>query len=109
MTITVEELRRKYPEPVEATITNVLDHADAYCVGGSLCLELGGKNGFPTVSAAVWWNERDSELTLDWALLIANPQLTAPQAAELAAHIMDENDEGNFDVAWAWLDKGLSA
>lgn len=92
MTITVEELRRKYPNPVSFAKERV--PLDAYCVGKALCLEIG-------MSMAVW--------DIQHALHYANPNLTPGDLDYFYVHITAENDAENFDVAWAWLDKALSA
>ncbi len=86
MTITVEELRRKYPNPR----AHPRGYAGEYCVGWALRREVG--SSFSVVDA----------------LRSANPNLSESQAEAFLAHIIAENDAGNFDVAWAWLDKGLS-
>ncbi len=85
--ITVEELRRKYPHPVREP-----KNVGEYCVGMTLGMKMG--------IAARCITEN---------LQRANPNLGLHEAFRISTEIVHENDAGNFDVAWAWLDKGLSA
>lgn len=88
MTITIEELRRKYPNPVSHPERDL--SGKSYCVGMACLAEMKEQGGF-----AAYWHE--------------NINLPAHEARAIWHHIIRENDAGNFDVAWAWLDKGLTA
>lgn len=91
MTITVEELRRKYPEPKRgADFTNDSD----YCVGFAFAMEMGLQSP-----------SRD----IEHALRLAKPDLRDSDIRFYVVQILTANDCGEFDDAWAWLDKGLSA
>jgi hypothetical protein len=86
MTITVEEIRERYPNPRKNPTSS-----NGYCVGYALCRYL------------------KRPLSIFEALMWANPGLSERKAKEFHRHIVETNDAGDFDAAWAWLGKGLSA
>lgn len=98
--ITVEELQRKYPEPIPAWTDIAARTPESYCVGGAFCLSLGrtgnSYGSFPEPNDLAGW------------LRLGHPTLDVAEALDIARHIIDENDAGNFEDAWAWLSKGLS-
>jgi hypothetical protein len=101
---TIEQIRRAYPTPI--TDSEIPDHIGArtYCVGGALLLAFGCATCttcFPTV-AALWG-----------ALRAINPALARPQtgqnvAYDLACAIIDNNDKGTFEDAWAYARQALT-
>lgn len=101
MTVTVEEIRAKYPNPVKAIAGNLRD--GYYCVGGALCKFLYGDSGeaFPISQ-------------LNRALVAANPALARnihcvyTKAEDFGASIIGQNDSENFEAAWKFLDEALN-
>lgn len=89
----IETLRTEYPDPVT---TYDRDPQFGYCVGGALCMHLGGKERFP------------DEWALTDILLTANPKLHHFDAVYFAKGIIDSNDKGEFEDAWQWLDTALN-
>ena len=99
MTINVEELRKKFPSPRRGG-GPLPFKPETYCVGGALSLELAEQHGrcarnFPTLMDICF-------------LLVEVTGLPRSDARYFADKIMTSNDEGNFDEAWAWMDKALS-
>ena len=91
-TPTVTEIRAKYPKPSNADLIG----AYCYCVGGALTLYLGIAQRFPMTT----------DLVL--ALKMANPELHDTMTAfDIARDIMGANDSGDFEAAWAALDRAL--
>jgi hypothetical protein len=89
----VDEIRRKYPNPSSARRPQ-----GPYCVGGAFLLSSRWRK---TVSYP-------DATTLALKLRAGNDNLSREEADHCAAQIIRENDAGNFEDAWAWLDKALS-
>ncbi len=96
MSITVEEIKAKYPNPVIAPPAD--EPIDGrYCVGGALCRCLGEPYArFPSVC-----------LIAD-VLMVANPRLSETRAYDFAFKITLSNDAGDFEGAWSFLDMALT-
>ncbi len=97
MTITIEQIRAKYPNPIAAKIK--VDKG-TYCVGGALCQfidikgpHLGSGMTFPRVS------------TIALALQKANPGIQNPYT--VADNIVSANDSNLIEIAWNYLDEAL--
>lgn len=94
--LTVEEIRRLYPNPIEATVEEAQSR-DAYCVGGALCRARGMEAAtFP----GIW--------PVSIHLLDENPDLPENAAKEFAGRIVELNDAGDFDAAWGALRDALA-
>lgn len=132
MTITVEQLRRKYPEPVKSSPEATANPA-SYCVGGALALELGcyisegssvsspgqanqGRVGAPSAGGVFTPNKGtllEMGMFPDPAVLAAllihvNPGLSSAAGDAFAETIVRKNDTGNFETAWGLLSEALS-
>lgn len=98
MPVTVEELRKLYPNP--KTENEHYDHMgmDDYCVGGALCLfrDKHSVNAFPLPNL-LYVNITEE-----------NPLIPPDQAIALAMGIIVENDAHRFEEAWKLLGKALS-
>lgn len=93
--VTVEELRKKYPEPKSERWNAPGD----YCVGGALCQEMA-----LVITEASCFPTRPQ---LARRLCEVNSALSSHQAAAIATRITRANTAGDFDGAWEWLARGL--
>lgn len=88
--MTVEEIRKKYPNPVSGSTQKASE--SEYCVLGAACMFALGEGEliprFPGGATAKTW------------LHIG---------AGMAWEIADLNDTGNFEAAWSLLDAALKA
>ena len=91
-TVSIANIKAKYPNP--RRVTDDIRDGEGYCVGGALCLYLGGYRNFPYFD------------TLAEAIKQANPN--AKDVYMVAQAIILANDDGDFEVAWHLLDKALS-
>ncbi len=102
MSVTVSEIRARYPDPKTAIYhgsfpLSPLTRITGYCVGGALCLYRGHTTEqFP------------SKLTLSRILREANPDLTIDESKRMAHFIVCANDLGLFDRAWEGLEEALA-
>lgn len=88
--INVEEIKARYPNPVKG----YRSFCGGYCIGGALCGFLGDPQAdFPNKSRVA------DELKK------ANPNIK--NAWEYAITIVNYNDDGEFDKAWAVLKEAL--
>ena len=93
--ITMEAVKEKYPNPS----TGILKGTD-YCVGGALARYLGE-----------WANDKLAYPVINYVgrlLMSANPMLTENDAIGYSVKIIDENDSGCFEDAWATLGRALT-
>ena len=92
MTVSIADIKAKYPNPKR--VTDDMRDGEGYCVGGALCLYQGIDRRFPGLS------------TLALAIEQANPD--ADDVYRIAQAILQTNDYGDFELAWALLDKVLT-
>jgi hypothetical protein len=104
--LTAIKLKRKYPRPHRACDAKGGDVEGDYCVGGALCIEVGGEKAM---------HYPDSERLLE-AVRKANPRIYTPwmNDAEYNAlrsrltEVEARNDIGDFDGAWRALEELLN-
>jgi hypothetical protein len=119
----VEGLRERWPHPVAA---RERQSGEDYCVGGALCQEVLDREA-PHMEPVLYWEEPftlnenfrvaysgdrmhfPNQFALAAALQRANPNIDHHLASECATRIIEANDQDEFNEAWLWLDKALSA
>ena len=89
MTITVAELKEKYPNPSSCFTGD-------YCVGGALVLESGDVYSHPDATR------------LSVHLLQQNAQLTKEEALSFAELVIEANDAQEYEFAWSHLNNALN-
>lgn len=97
MSVTMEEIRARWPSPVCAGRYIRTDDDDRYCVGGAACRV--------AYNEVVYKFPKCSRLVA--ALCILNPELSTDEAIYGAETITEFNDSGNIDKAWAEVDRML--
>lgn len=100
--VTAELVKRDYPTPVPAALHSPSDPI-GYCVGGALCRFLGGDHadGWPigiTLAGAIRRARAKNGL----------PKLVPEREELLAEQVMEANDEGQLEHAWALLDRAIT-
>lgn len=110
--ITVADIRAKYPKPMTSyafgamptdTPDGRLGRLGCYCVLGACSCFLKEHRGFAHRSS--FPSIRVGGIRV---LLAANPSLDKETALTFAGDIVDANDAGNFELAWAKLDEALA-
>src|SRR5262249_41886125 len=99
--ISIELLRKKYPNPKPAWNSD-RTLAD-YCVGGALCRELCAELGYSESSPRLFPND---ELLAE-ALCLCNNNLPKREALTLARRINQKNEEESFEDSWSALEEAL--
>jgi hypothetical protein len=96
MTLTMEDIRARYPNPISAK--TLPRPTEGYCIGGGVVCFSGfayDEFKFP------------SGLTIANTLQVLNPALDAVDAARYAKQIMCDNDDERFASAWAGVEAAL--
>jgi hypothetical protein len=90
----INQIKKKYPNPRRTP----LGSNEGYCVGGALC-QWAGFTGF----------KRHYPLSAEIAEAIhsLNPHIPIELAYGYSYRIMDANDGGRFDAAWAIAEEAL--
>src|SRR5258708_15986853 len=102
-TITMQDIRNAWPNPVTLDATYHIAIADPYCVGGGVCR-------FAFKEDEIYQDALHFPLKQELlqALRVLNPHLSIEIANEHAEQILNLNDDGFFDMAWNELDKALT-
>jgi len=92
------KIRKLYPNPVRWTLNREANHR-GYCVGGAFCLATKYQDILePDYNCRY-------PVTNVLATALAGQGVNAPM--NVADRITAENDQGNFDTAWAVLEKAI--
>lgn len=101
--ITMQAIRRKYPDPVKFSYGYTKD-CGKYCVGGAYIQYA----GITLPDGALRFEHLfPASGNLAFALRQSNPALTPAKAWVFATKIMEFNDAMLFERAWASLDEAL--
>lgn len=101
MRISIEVLRKKYPDP-KAAWNSGRSRSD-YCVGGALCGELCVELGYAMSDPPLFPNDD----LLAEAMCLCNNNLPKRQALAFAREISQKNEAGLFEDAWSALEESL--